>query len=567
MTASLVTLFRPREGWSNEERAQFARIERLLEDAGFAVDVEHGLSDEGEPWCVFCSRATGDVVIHVACIDNRFMFDSTTLPRPIEGASFQRCAERFFEDVTLPMPLVERRDRVLLHPSAMLASLFITVLLYAQATTEQPLFDVSPIDVDQDDPDSALSPTPLALRIKLIAQQVSEFVNGSDTQAQQQAGQAYVNPGMAAIPAGMALAVIAIAQDLANAEQAGLINVDEEPTIAALLRAVAAEQEVVAPVNEEPAALAEGDGGERTFGDTAEQANATTEGEAGAETYDLAEAIGAALNSFTAEILDASAPAGSVLAYISGGFDAIDRIDRLAEVEIADLFQEAEDAIGFDAGDGLGAIFAVAVEITGLEQTSQVAFELAGRVWEIEVVDLAAGALREIELAMFSPDHTDSFDLAVLDDDPTVTTVDGAARRNGETVDSPSYDAKAGLDTDTAAASRNPSERGFELDGGLQRDPAIAMRDGTPPRENDVAAILAEDRFVTESELDLLLASFSSQVGEFGVAPGPESLMFVDMSVTEHVQSRDLHATTVWLEDETRVTFVGTIWDFDGFLA
>jgi len=216
MAASLHRLFRQRQGWTNAERAQFARIERLLADTGLAVDVEHGESDEGEPWCVFCAQASGDVMIHAACIDGRFMIDSPMLPRPIEGRSFERCAERFFEDCRLPMALSDRRNAVMLHPSALLASLFLTILLYAQASGEQTLFGIDPVDADAD-PAGGSAPGQgqgLTLRLKALAQQIADYVSGSETgQPQPAAGGA----AMAAIPAGMALAAIAIAEDLARA--------------------------------------------------------------------------------------------------------------------------------------------------------------------------------------------------------------------------------------------------------------------------------------------------------------------------------------------------------------
>lgn len=555
MTASLVSLFRPREGWTNEERAQFARIERMLEDAGFGVDVEHGMSDEGEPWCVFCSRASGDVIIHVACIDNRFMFDSTTLPRPIEGANFQRCAERFFEDVSLPMPLTERRNRVLLHPSAMLASLFITILLYAQATTEQQLFDIDPVDVDNEDGDAVVPASPLALRIKSIAQQVQEFVNGAEKDTQAQAHQAYVNPGMATIPAGMALAVIAIAQDLAHAEESGVITDTEEPTLAALLRAAVMvdTQPVVAP-EDEAEAVAEGDGGEGPFADPAEEQFAA--GEAPGQSEEFAAAVSAALaglGAFAVEVADSAEAAQSLLVSASEEMLSLGDVARLAVLGDADLgAEEAGSVFALDTTADLSAMFASMLEVTGLEQTAAVAFELAGRVWEIDVIELAADTIQEIELAVFSEDR---FDLAGLDSAGTSVVL--ATPQTSIELDQPDLGTTVGRPAATGGfGPKLPSETV------AQPDPIDTL-----PIETQVAEILANDRVVTEDEFDILLSAFTAQVGDIGIAKGRESLMFVDLSVTEHVLSRDIEAATVWLEDETRVTFVGTVWDFDGFLT
>jgi hypothetical protein len=40
-------------GWSNQELAEFYRISDIMRKSGLAVDMDKGLSDEGEPWAVF----------------------------------------------------------------------------------------------------------------------------------------------------------------------------------------------------------------------------------------------------------------------------------------------------------------------------------------------------------------------------------------------------------------------------------------------------------------------------------------------------------------------------------
>lgn len=226
MAATLHAFIRPRRGWGNEERAQFLRIQRLLENAGLAVEVEMGVTEEGDPWCVFCSRVTGDVIIHAARIDGRYMFDSSALARPIEGRSFMNCAERFFEDATLPMPLSERRNNgFMVHPSAMLASVFLTIILYAHATSEHALFEAEPVNADEGTESAAWRPL---LKLKMIAQQVADYLASNEAQtptAQAQQAQGWVN----AVPAGMAVAVIAIAHDL----EIGALLMEERDALAA----------------------------------------------------------------------------------------------------------------------------------------------------------------------------------------------------------------------------------------------------------------------------------------------------------------------------------------------
>lgn len=567
MTASLVTLFQSRNGWTNEERAQFARIERLLDDAGFAVDVEHGLSDEGEPWCVFCSRITGDVIIHVASIDGRFMFDSSTLPRPIEGASFQRCAERFFEDVSLPMPLAERKGRVYLHPSAMLASLFITVLLYAQATTEVPLFDTEAVDVD--DPDAPVTPTnPLALKLKAIAAQVAEFANADTQQANQQT---YVNPAMAAIPAGMALAVIAIAQDLANAEESGLL-LDEE-VLLALATEARAQTDLAAPeagiAEVEPAAEdAETQG--RLHGDAAAL------GEAAAEEAEpiTGEMVSAAVEAEVDAIL-----AGLVAVAEDIG-EAVDGLASLAALDSLGFALEGDAPAQADAqADGPSlALAAVSGAETALELFQSVfdpsgvigadsfAFELEGRVLDIDIVVIAEAAFEEFEMALAQ----------------RVLAAGAAEFAVGDL-------GSDGYGSDVAAG-------GWQSEGGelarpvetASADPSLSSPAPLYPRR---APDAATDRIVSLGEAKALVVDFMEAVGDTGIfasdgasldtAEGLDGLLdgllasgndttFFDSSLYNRGSidfgSRNLHAEYVYLEDNTKLTFYGHQADFDGFI-
>lgn len=133
--ATLLSFSRPpRKGWSNDENAQFARIQRLLTEAGVLVEIEEGITDEGDPWCVFCSDATGEVIIHVAVIDGCYFFDSAVLPEAIQGRNLYDCAQRFMDDASLPA--YSRSPKIMMHPSAMLTGVILTIFLYLEMITE-----------------------------------------------------------------------------------------------------------------------------------------------------------------------------------------------------------------------------------------------------------------------------------------------------------------------------------------------------------------------------------------------------------------------------------------------
>ena len=72
MAAELLSFFRPAKSvsgdWSTQEIAEFYRVEAALVQAGASVCVDRGVSDEGDPWFVFCRAVDGEVIVHFARI-------------------------------------------------------------------------------------------------------------------------------------------------------------------------------------------------------------------------------------------------------------------------------------------------------------------------------------------------------------------------------------------------------------------------------------------------------------------------------------------------------------------
>lgn len=61
--------------WSATERARLEELADRLAAGGIRVEVIFGATDEGDPWCVVTDE-NGDVLIHVARIDGRFVVHS-----------------------------------------------------------------------------------------------------------------------------------------------------------------------------------------------------------------------------------------------------------------------------------------------------------------------------------------------------------------------------------------------------------------------------------------------------------------------------------------------------------
>ncbi|KQQ27238.1 hypothetical protein ASF53_19660 [Methylobacterium sp. Leaf123] len=126
--STVIPFFRPasaRQGnWSQQELAEFYRVEAALLRAGFSIASDHGLSDEGEPWFVFC-RPDGDAIIHFAKIDGSYLIASEALDRPVRGTDFRTLIDQIarLHPHLLPIPATGTGTTLVVHPAALLAAL------------------------------------------------------------------------------------------------------------------------------------------------------------------------------------------------------------------------------------------------------------------------------------------------------------------------------------------------------------------------------------------------------------------------------------------------------------
>lgn len=123
--------------WTNQELADLYRVEALLVQAGMRLESDRGVTDEDEPWFVFCSQ-DGDVFVHLARIDGRYLLDSPGLGAPLQGDDFNALVDMFVrhQAAIAPSGNVVRfrpgsgKDGVVrLHPAMMMAALIWTLYL------------------------------------------------------------------------------------------------------------------------------------------------------------------------------------------------------------------------------------------------------------------------------------------------------------------------------------------------------------------------------------------------------------------------------------------------------
>ena len=124
--------------WSNQEVADLYRVEALLLQAGIRITTDRGVSDEDDPWFVFC-REDGEVFVHLARIDGTYLLDSPGLGTLLQGRDFASLINRFVaqvaargeskDNVVTFRPRMLHEQTVRLHPAVMLAALVWTLFL------------------------------------------------------------------------------------------------------------------------------------------------------------------------------------------------------------------------------------------------------------------------------------------------------------------------------------------------------------------------------------------------------------------------------------------------------
>jgi hypothetical protein len=148
MSASVVPFFRPArrsQDWSAQELAEFYRVEAALMRAGLQVEVDRGMTDEGDPWFVFCRASDGETVIHFARIDGMYIVAASVYGGVARGRNFNALVRDLIERHPTIAPRSEGRSNLIFHPAALLVILVATAIFKtAEARAFTPGQDTAP---------------------------------------------------------------------------------------------------------------------------------------------------------------------------------------------------------------------------------------------------------------------------------------------------------------------------------------------------------------------------------------------------------------------------------------
>ncbi len=126
MSAQVISLFdyfETSRDWTQRELSEFYRVEGALIQAGIQLETDRGVTDEGEPWFVFCRSDTGDAFIHFARVDGKYIAVGSALDQVVEGRDFAALVQEILAGQAWVMAKARNRSNVFLHPSALLIAI------------------------------------------------------------------------------------------------------------------------------------------------------------------------------------------------------------------------------------------------------------------------------------------------------------------------------------------------------------------------------------------------------------------------------------------------------------
>ncbi len=106
--------------WTSQELAEFYRVESALIQGGMRIVTDRGLSDEGDPWFVFCREDSGEPVVHFARIDSQYIIASPAYEGVARGLDFKPMVQDLISRHKLAPVNTSEKSNILLHPAALL---------------------------------------------------------------------------------------------------------------------------------------------------------------------------------------------------------------------------------------------------------------------------------------------------------------------------------------------------------------------------------------------------------------------------------------------------------------
>lgn len=125
------------QAWTNQEIAEFYRVSELLGQAGLAVGLDGGVTDEGDVWQVFFREDTGDILAHFAKIDGDYVVASPPTGDVLRGSDLREMIASIMDRQPALMARTQKtKGNIHLHPTMVLSSFIVMIYLLAVESSE-----------------------------------------------------------------------------------------------------------------------------------------------------------------------------------------------------------------------------------------------------------------------------------------------------------------------------------------------------------------------------------------------------------------------------------------------
>lgn len=133
-------------GWRSDEFAECYRVVELLARSGLPVSIDSGVTDEGEPWAIVLREDSGDVLLHLARLDGKFVVISAAGPFAQRGDSLRAVLDTAIRTGGLAMltrhSATANSDILRLHPATLIAAFIAGAWAHTQ-TSQAELMEAS----------------------------------------------------------------------------------------------------------------------------------------------------------------------------------------------------------------------------------------------------------------------------------------------------------------------------------------------------------------------------------------------------------------------------------------
>lgn len=124
--------------WRSDELAECYRIVGLLARSGLPVSIDSGLTDEGEPWAIILREDTGDVLLHMARLNQSFVVVSAAGPIAQRGESLRAVLDTAVRTGGLAMltrhSAAADSEILRLHPATLIAAFIVAAWVHTETS-------------------------------------------------------------------------------------------------------------------------------------------------------------------------------------------------------------------------------------------------------------------------------------------------------------------------------------------------------------------------------------------------------------------------------------------------